>query len=84
MFDRIALMIKNRSNDSLCKTNLIMAPLALLDQWKLEIELKSSDSLKCIVYHGRRSSALTVAAHHASNFACPNQDRGSQSTSKTC
>ncbi|SJL12855.1 uncharacterized protein ARMOST_16287 [Armillaria ostoyae] len=48
----IALMIKNRSNDPLCKTNLIMAPLALLDQWKLEIELKSSDSLKCIVYHG--------------------------------
>ncbi|KAK0446072.1 SNF2 family N-terminal domain-containing protein [Desarmillaria tabescens] len=48
----IALMIKDRSNDPLCKTNLIMAPLALLDQWKLEIELKSNDSLKCIVYHG--------------------------------
>ncbi|KAK0480890.1 SNF2 family N-terminal domain-containing protein [Armillaria novae-zelandiae] len=48
----IALMIKNRSNDPLCKTNLIMAPLGLLDQWKLEIQLKSSDSLKCIIYHG--------------------------------
>ncbi|KAK0211484.1 SNF2 family N-terminal domain-containing protein [Armillaria fumosa] len=48
----IALMIKNRSNDPLCKTNLIMAPLGLLDQWKLEIQLKSNDSLRCIVYHG--------------------------------
>lgn len=45
-------MIKNRSNDPLCKTNLIMAPLGLLDQWKLEIQLKSNDSLRCIVYHG--------------------------------
>ncbi|KAK0204021.1 SNF2 family N-terminal domain-containing protein [Desarmillaria ectypa] len=48
----IALMIKNRSNDPVCKTNLIMAPLALLDQWKLEVELKSNNSLRCIVYHG--------------------------------
>ncbi|KAK0496238.1 hypothetical protein EDD18DRAFT_1388276 [Armillaria luteobubalina] len=43
---------KNRSNNPLCKTNLIMAPLGLLDQWKLEIQLKSNDSLRCIVYHG--------------------------------
>ncbi|KAG1726392.1 P-loop containing nucleoside triphosphate hydrolase protein [Suillus lakei] len=33
-------------------TNLIVAPLALLDQWKLEIEMKTTNNLKCLVYHG--------------------------------
>lgn len=48
----IALMLKNRSDDKTCKTNLIIAPKALLQQWKLEIEMKSQDTLKCLVYHG--------------------------------
>ncbi|KIY70851.1 hypothetical protein CYLTODRAFT_419390 [Cylindrobasidium torrendii FP15055 ss-10] len=48
----IALMLKNRSVDKTCKTNLIIAPKALLQQWKLEIEMKSKDTLKCLVYHG--------------------------------
>ncbi|TFK67589.1 hypothetical protein BDN72DRAFT_898843 [Pluteus cervinus] len=48
----IALMIKNKSADPLCKTNLIVAPTALLDQWKLEIELKTNCDLKCLIYHG--------------------------------
>ncbi|KAK1219704.1 hypothetical protein PQX77_017565 [Marasmius sp. AFHP31] len=58
----IALMTKNRSTNPSCKTNLIVAPLALLDQWKMEIELKTSDAFKCLVYHGnnkpRRKSDL--------------------------
>ncbi|KAL0578872.1 hypothetical protein V5O48_003105, partial [Marasmius crinis-equi] len=48
----IALMVKNRSPDAVCKTNLIIAPLALLDQWKMEIELKTNDVFKCLIYHG--------------------------------
>ncbi|KAF9003231.1 SNF2 family N-terminal domain-containing protein [Cyathus striatus] len=49
----IALMLKNRSEDPLCKTNLIIAPTALLDQWKLEIEMKTNADLKCLIYHGQ-------------------------------
>ena len=45
-------MIKNRSTDPLCKTNLIVAPAALLDQWKLEIELKTNNTLSCLIYLG--------------------------------
>ncbi|KAG6884788.1 hypothetical protein C0993_008278 [Termitomyces sp. T159_Od127] len=42
----------NRSKDPMCKTTLIIAPFALLDQWKLEIELKASRNLQCLIYHG--------------------------------
>ncbi|KAG2129317.1 SNF2 family N-terminal domain-containing protein [Suillus cothurnatus] len=48
----ISVIIANPSNDPRCKTNLIVAPLALLDQWKLEIEMKTTNNLKCLVYHG--------------------------------
>lgn len=46
-------MVKNRSVDPARKTTLIIAPLALLDQWKLEIEDKSSCGFSCLIYHGR-------------------------------
>ncbi|KAG1772000.1 SNF2 family N-terminal domain-containing protein [Suillus placidus] len=48
----ISVVIANPSDDPRCKTNLIVAPLALLDQWKLEIEMKTANNLKCLVYHG--------------------------------
>ncbi|KAG1871505.1 SNF2 family N-terminal domain-containing protein [Suillus subluteus] len=48
----ISVIIANPSGDPRCKTNLIVAPLALLDQWKLEIEMKTTNNLKCLVYHG--------------------------------
>jgi SNF2 family DNA or RNA helicase len=48
-------MVKNQSDDPRCKTNLIIAPTALLDQWKLEIEMKSN-GLKCLIYHGEVTS----------------------------
>lgn len=50
----IALMVINASNNPTCKTNLIVAPMALLDQWKLEIETKTTNGMKCLVYHGRQ------------------------------
>jgi SNF2 family DNA or RNA helicase len=48
----ISVVVANPSDDPGCKTNLIVAPLALLDQWKLEIEMKTTNNLKCLVYHG--------------------------------
>ncbi|OSX63442.1 hypothetical protein POSPLADRAFT_1045766 [Postia placenta MAD-698-R-SB12] len=48
----IAVMVSNSSQDPLCKTNLIVAPVALLDQWQLEIEMKTDCNLKCLIYHG--------------------------------
>jgi SNF2 family DNA or RNA helicase len=48
----IALMVANASDDPLCKTNLIIAPVALLGQWELEIEMKTANGMKCLIYHG--------------------------------
>ncbi|KIK70117.1 hypothetical protein GYMLUDRAFT_255303 [Collybiopsis luxurians FD-317 M1] len=48
----IAMMMMNRSQDPKCKTTLILAPTALLDQWKQELELKTNVNLKCYIYHG--------------------------------
>ncbi|OCH87359.1 hypothetical protein OBBRIDRAFT_796288 [Obba rivulosa] len=48
----IAIVVANHSKDPLVKTNLVVAPLALLDQWKLEIETKTDCGLKCLIYHG--------------------------------
>lgn len=45
-------MVMNASDDPRCKTTLILAPTALLDQWKLEIEMKTNNGLKCLIYHG--------------------------------
>lgn len=58
IFERIATLIKNRSEDPICKTNLIVAPTALLDQWKMEIEMKTNCGLKCLIYHGQRAVFL--------------------------
>lgn len=63
----ISMMMHNRSKDPVCKTSLILAPTALLDQWKLEIELKTNDSLSCVIYHGKsylhRSGSFIVIAN---------------------
>ena len=48
----IATMMANRSDDPAVKTTLIVAPLALLGQWKLEIEMKTNDVLSVHIYHG--------------------------------
>jgi len=49
---RIAALVKNRSDDPMCKTNLIITPAALLDQWKMEVEMKTNCDLNVLVYHG--------------------------------
>ncbi|KAI5120898.1 hypothetical protein M0805_002998 [Coniferiporia weirii] len=48
----IATMMANRSTDPAVKTTLIVAPLALLGQWKLEIETKTTNNLSVHIYHG--------------------------------
>ncbi|KAG6905532.1 hypothetical protein DXG01_002192 [Tephrocybe rancida] len=48
----IATLVKNKSEDPICKTSLIIAPMALLNQWKLEIESKTNCNLQCLIYHG--------------------------------
>ncbi|KAJ6631188.1 SNF2 family N-terminal domain-containing protein [Mycena sp. CBHHK59/15] len=48
----IAAMCKNPSENPLCKTTLICAPLALLSQWALEIQTKTNANWKVLIYHG--------------------------------
>ena len=43
-------MLRNRGQDRKVRTTLVVAPLALLQQWKLEVETKST--LKAYIYHG--------------------------------
>lgn len=46
-------MCANRSNDPECKGTLIIAPLALLEQWRQEIAIATEDgTFKVLIYHG--------------------------------
>lgn len=54
-----ATMVANPSTDPRCKTTLIVAPLALLEQWKLEIEQKTYGQLNVFVFHGANAKAMT-------------------------
>ncbi|EIN08787.1 P-loop containing nucleoside triphosphate hydrolase protein [Punctularia strigosozonata HHB-11173 SS5] len=50
----IATLCINRSTDPKCKTTLVIAPLALLEQWVAEIDSKTNCGMKCLIYHGSR------------------------------
>ncbi|WWC85278.1 uncharacterized protein L201_000140 [Kwoniella dendrophila CBS 6074] len=51
----IATIVTNQSEDPKIKTTLIIAPLALLTQWKNEIESKTTAGLlKVLIYHGQK------------------------------
>ncbi|KDQ22579.1 hypothetical protein PLEOSDRAFT_1109681 [Pleurotus ostreatus PC15] len=48
----IATMVKNVSTNPACRANLVIAPTALLEQWKNEIEEKTNTGFKVLIYHG--------------------------------
>ena len=52
----LALLVSRRSSDPLCKTTLIVCPVALLKQWDREIheKLKPNHRLKVYTYHGEK------------------------------
>lgn len=54
----LALMCANRSVDSLCKTTLIIAPVALMRQWEKEIErhVHASHKFSVYLYHGNKKN----------------------------
>jgi len=60
-FFRIATIMSNRSDDPGMRSTLVICPVALLDQWKLEIELKTNDALRCLIYHGNAFQLLLLA-----------------------
>lgn len=43
----------NQSADDQRKATLIVAPGALLDQWQMEIGMKTNCGLQCVIYHGK-------------------------------
>ncbi|PPR08294.1 hypothetical protein CVT24_002452 [Panaeolus cyanescens] len=49
----IATMVTNRSKNQHYRSTLIIAPVALLDQWQREIEEKTNCGLTCFKYHGQ-------------------------------
>ncbi|RYP46642.1 hypothetical protein DL768_007187 [Monosporascus sp. mg162] len=59
----LALILALPSRDRARKTTLVVAPLALLRQWKREIEtkVKPAHKLKTLIFHGPVKRSMTVA-----------------------
>ncbi|KAF2006616.1 hypothetical protein P154DRAFT_421856 [Amniculicola lignicola CBS 123094] len=57
--EALALIVARPSDNPICKTTLIIAPVALMYQWKEEIEchIKSEYPLDVFVYHGNGKKA---------------------------
>jgi SNF2 family DNA or RNA helicase len=57
----LALMVSMKSTDPSKKTNLIIAPVALLSQWQREInqKLKSDHGLDSFILHGPKKSGMS-------------------------
>ncbi|KAF2170234.1 hypothetical protein M409DRAFT_51976 [Zasmidium cellare ATCC 36951] len=51
----LSLIVERKSDDPLCKTTLIIAPVALMRQWKQEIstKIKPTRRLSVIIHHGQ-------------------------------
>lgn len=49
----LAIMLLNRSTDAKCKTNLVITPVSLLQQWAQEarLKIKPSAGFSCYIYH---------------------------------
>lgn len=60
--EALALILARPSRDPLHKTTLIVAPLALLRQWKREIATKVQPAyaLKTVIFHGPKAAKMTV------------------------
>lgn len=54
-----ATMVANPSDDPRCKTTLIVAPLALLDQWSKEIRHKTYGQLSILIFHGAEAKRMS-------------------------
>ena len=57
----LALMVSMKSSDPAKKTNLIVAPVALLSQWQREIKqkLKSDHGLDSFILHGPKKANMS-------------------------
>lgn len=49
----LAIMMRNRSQDQKCKTNLVVTPVSLLRQWEQEAstKLRPQAGFSCFIYH---------------------------------
>ncbi|ROW15882.1 hypothetical protein VPNG_02557 [Cytospora leucostoma] len=58
----LALILSRPSRDPLCKTTLIVAPLALLRQWEQEIfsKVKPHYELRTVIFHGPKAKKMMV------------------------
>lgn len=58
----LALIMANRSNDSLCKTTLVVGPVSLLRQWAAEMlsKVKIEHRLKVGFFHGLEKKKLNT------------------------
>jgi SNF2 family DNA or RNA helicase len=51
--NRISLMVVHPPQDFVTKTSLVVVPVALLGQWKEEIEMKTDGRFKVLTYYGK-------------------------------
>jgi SNF2 family DNA or RNA helicase len=77
----IGIMCANPSDDPGCQATLIIAPLALLEQWKQEIAVATEEgTFKVLIYHGPtrpknkkdvQKYDVVITTYHVSCFALP-------------
>ncbi|OCF35283.1 hypothetical protein I316_02829 [Kwoniella heveanensis BCC8398] len=84
----IALLACNPSQDPKIKTTLILAPLALLTQWKSEIETKCTPNLmRVLIYHGpKRPKSANVLKQYdvvLTTYGTLTSEFGTEHTHKT-
>jgi SNF2 family DNA or RNA helicase len=76
----IGIMCANPSDDPVCAATLIIAPLALLEQWKQEIAVATEEgTFKVLIYHGPsrpknkkevQKYDVVITTYHVSYFTC--------------
>ncbi|GAA5873659.1 hypothetical protein JCM16303_002549 [Sporobolomyces ruberrimus] len=70
-------------DDKYSKTTLIVAPVGLLGQWKLEIENKTNKRLRVVVYHGAKRKQHVKTLHNydvvVTNYETVSSDKASES-----